>query len=223
MKPVFRDSEIQKALEMTARLHLHARITGLKEDEIELPEEDLEVTGELLGWAALSGTLTVGIFGHDSVDSPLSQTGEERVRQRERFTIALVRGPDNSPPDPPISHTAPAEVSIDSENLPLLSMGGVPILRWIDVESSFIEALRFDPWAQELEVRIRRGPHEPSAFYTHSRVGFEEFSELMESPSKGSYYNTYIRQRKLASSREDANVYISPKKALVKTLLDGTE
>jgi hypothetical protein len=57
------------------------------------------------------------------------------------------------------------------------------------VASSLISSVGFDPAASVLEVEFI----EPRRIYTFYDVPYSVYDELMEAPSKGHYFNEFIR------------------------------
>ena len=57
------------------------------------------------------------------------------------------------------------------------------------VASSLIRSVGYDLIGSILEIEF----HEPNRLYTFYDVPFSVYEELMEAPSKGRYFNEYIR------------------------------
>jgi hypothetical protein len=58
----------------------------------------------------------------------------------------------------------------------------------ITVDSSSIAAIGFSADAQLLDVQFRRGPS-----YRYFHVPYEVFAAFLAAPSKGRFFNTYVR------------------------------
>ena len=73
------------------------------------------------------------------------------------------------------------------------------------VESSLIRSIGFDPVSSILEIELV----EPRRIYAYYDVPFSVYDELMDAPSKGHYFNEFIRD--LHAYEERADIPLSPR------------
>ena len=59
---------------------------------------------------------------------------------------------------------------------------------WIDVDSSCINAITYRQSESTLKIRFLRG-----AIYQYESVPYQLYSDLLDAESKGSFFNTYIK------------------------------
>ena len=61
---------------------------------------------------------------------------------------------------------------------------------WHDVDSSFIQAIAYDPASRMLSIRLTKG-----GVYVFDDVPKKVFKEFLNSGSKGRYFNEIIKKR----------------------------
>ena len=61
-------------------------------------------------------------------------------------------------------------------------------MRHVDVQSTLIHSVRYDPLTGTLEIQFQDGNA-----YRFYEVEPEVYEELLDAPSKGRYFNDYIR------------------------------
>ncbi len=70
------------------------------------------------------------------------------------------------------------------------------------VDSSLIRSIGFDPVSSILEIELNQSDR----VYTYYDVPFSVYDELMDAPSKGAYFNEFIRDLYAYEERTDIPV-----------------